>query len=55
MPEHLEAHWAEGGHIWGLFWVRPETQIGELARELFLVWEATDAEEWVDRLDWIPL
>jgi hypothetical protein len=22
MPEHLEAHWAEGGHIWGLFWVR---------------------------------
>jgi hypothetical protein len=54
MPEHLESHYRAGGHIWGLFWVRPETQIGELARELFLVWEATEAEEWVDRLDWIP-
>lgn len=26
-----------------------------LARELHLVWEASEAEEWLDRLDWIPL
>ena len=55
MPEHFEAHYGDGGHIWGLLWVRPETQIGELVREIFLVWEASEAEEWLDRLDWIPL
>lgn len=55
MPEHLADHWADGGNIWGLFWVRPKTPIGQLAQELFLIWETTEAEEWVDRLDWIPL
>jgi len=23
MPQHLEAHWATNGRIWGLFWLRP--------------------------------
>ncbi len=55
MPGHLESHWADGGHIWGLFWVRPPTPIGQLVQELLLVWETTEAEEWVDRVDWIPL
>jgi len=54
MPAHIEAHWAAGGHLWGLFWIRPRTSIGRLARELFLVWEASEADEWIDRLDWIP-
>lgn len=54
MPAHLEAHWAAGGHLWGLFWVRPGTPIGRLAQDLYLVWEASEAEEWIDRLDWIP-
>ncbi len=54
MPNHLAAHWAAGGHIWGLFWVRPKTPIGKLAQELFLIWEASEAEEWIDKLDWIP-
>jgi hypothetical protein len=54
MPEHLEEHWAEGRHIWGLFWVRPKVPIGQLAQHLFLVWETTEAEEWIDSLDWIP-
>lgn len=54
MPEHLESHWEEGGRIWGLFWVRPKTPIGQLAQTLFLVWETTEAEEWIDKLDWIP-
>jgi hypothetical protein len=54
MPEHLEVHWTDGGQIWGLFWVRPKTSIGELAEELFVIWETTEAEEWIDKLDWIP-
>jgi hypothetical protein len=54
MPAHVEAHWAAGGHLWGLFWVRPGTPVGRLAQALFLVWEASEAEEWIDWLDWIP-
>jgi len=54
MPAHLEAHWAAGEHLWGLFWVRPRTPIGRLAQDLYLVWETSEAEEWIDRLDWIP-
>lgn len=23
IPGHLEEHWAAGGHIWGLLWLRP--------------------------------
>ncbi|MBN3925295.1 DUF5615 family PIN-like protein [Nostoc sp. NMS4] len=54
MPAHLEAHWAEGGNIWGLFWLRPRIPIGQLAQELLLVWETTEAQEWIDQFEWIP-
>jgi hypothetical protein len=54
MPGHLDDHWAKGGQIWGLCWVRPQTPIGRLAEELQLIWEASEAEEWIDRLEWIP-
>lgn len=23
MPGHLQAHWEQGNHIWGLVWTRP--------------------------------
>jgi len=55
MPAHLEAHWAAGGHLWGLLWIRPGTTLGRLAQELHLIWEASEAEEWADRVAWIPL
>lgn len=54
MPAHIETHWAAGGHHWGLFRVRPGTPISRLAQALFLVWEASEAEEWIDQLAWIP-
>lgn len=54
MPAHIETHWTAGGHLWGLFWVRSGTPIVRLAQDLCLVWEASEAEEWIDRLDWIP-
>ena len=54
MPGHLEDHWNASGHIWGLFWLRPGITVGRWAEELFLVWETSEAEEWIDRLEWIP-
>jgi Domain of unknown function (DUF5615) len=53
MPGHLADHWSNGGHIWGLLWTRPATPIGRLSQDLHLVWDASEAEEWQDRLDWI--
>lgn len=29
-------------------------RLGRLAQELLLIWESSEAEEWVDKLDWIP-
>jgi len=54
MPAHLEEHWSSGGHIWGLFWLRPNLTLSKAAEELNLVWEASEAEEWVDKISWIP-
>ena len=25
-----------------------------LAQEIALIWETTEAEEWIDTMDWIP-
>jgi hypothetical protein len=54
MPEHLDAHWSAGRTIWGLFWVRPKTPIGLLAESLYLLWETSEAEEWINVVTWIP-
>jgi hypothetical protein len=54
MPGHLQEHWDSGHHIWGLLWVRPRTPMRMLAQELVLIWETTEAEEWINALGWIP-
>ncbi|WP_036477358.1 DUF5615 family PIN-like protein [Myxosarcina sp. GI1] len=55
MPQHLEAHWNCNRSIWGLFWLRPQANIREIAEDLNLIWETTEAEEWKNQLAWIPL
>ena len=54
MPTHVATHLAAGGHHWGVFRVRPRATIGQLADEICLIWEASEAEEWVDQMRWIP-
>ena len=55
MPEHIKAHWNNGGYIWGLFWLSPNATFREIAEDLVLIWETTEAEEWKNQLIWIPL
>ena len=55
MPEHIKAHWDNGGYIWGLFWLSPSATFREIAEDLVLIWETTEAEEWQNQLIWIPL
>jgi hypothetical protein len=54
MPEHLEEYWQKNQQIWGLFWIHLTTTMGKLAEELIMIWETTEAEEWIDIVDWIP-
>jgi hypothetical protein len=55
MPLHLQTHHRAGHHHWGVLWIRPDTPLGRLAAELHVVWGASEAEEWLDRVRWFPL
>ncbi|MFN0086535.1 MAG: hypothetical protein ACKVX9_14195 [Blastocatellia bacterium] len=39
----------------GLILVEQRLPIGEAIDDLLLIWEASDAEEWANRLEFIPL
>jgi uncharacterized protein involved in high-affinity Fe2+ transport len=47
MPVHLHDHAATGGQHWGIFVVRKHVPLGSLVEELYLYWEASEAEEWI--------
>ncbi len=55
MPVHLSDHFAAGRHIPGVFWIRPGVGIGRIIEELNLIWFASTAGEYQDRLLFIPL
>lgn len=50
--EHLAA--AEGLQHWGIFRVRPNATVSMLVEDLYLRWAASEAEEWVGWIDWVP-
>jgi hypothetical protein len=54
MPDHVNAHLAADGHIWGICLLRDGFSIYRIAQELLLIAEASTAEEWLDRIEWIP-
>jgi hypothetical protein len=54
MPDHIDAHLAAGGHVWGVCLVRDGCSIHRIAQELALIAEASTLEEWLDRTEWIP-
>lgn len=55
MMQHYGEHMASGKTHWGIFIVAPRLTIGELAAQIELLWEASEAEEWIDRLQPLPL
>ena len=54
MPKYLEKYWQTNQQIWGMFWVCPNITMGKLAEELILIWEISEAEKWINIVDWIP-
>jgi hypothetical protein len=55
MPKHLVDHAAAEFQHWGIFVVSKDAPIGALADELYLYWEVSEAEEWIDRTEWLKL
>jgi hypothetical protein len=54
MPGHIAAHLASGHHTWGVFFLRPGFPVKQIGNDILLVWAASQAEEWLDRIEYLP-
>ena len=54
MPAHF-ARYSAQAHSPGVLLLREATPISTAMEELVLIWSASEAEEWIGRLVWIPL
>jgi len=55
MPTHYANFLEAGGHVPGILMVAEDFSIAQLVDDLFLIWSASEAEEWWDRLIYLPL
>lgn len=55
IPEHVRAHYAAGNHIPGVLLLRRGASLGQIIEQLYLLWVASDAAEYVDRLLYLPM
>ena len=55
MPRHFSSYVAAGSLSAGVILLREAIPISIAIEELVLIWTASDAEEWINRLAWIPL
>ena len=54
MPAHF-VRFTSHAQSPGVILLREAIPISNAIEELTLIWNASDAEEWVDRIVWIPL
>lgn len=54
MPDFVTAHLVGGRHTWGVFLIRPGANWLTLRDNLMLIWSASTAEDWQDRLERLP-
>jgi hypothetical protein len=54
MPAHF-ARYVREARCPGVILLRGRVPIAAAIEELLLIWSASEAEDWVDRLVWIPL
>lgn len=55
MPAHLRVFRSAGKLSAGVFVVPQSLDIGTAIDELLLIWLASEASEWENRLEWLPL
>jgi hypothetical protein len=55
MPAHFRVFRNAGKQSAGVFLVPQSLDIGTAIEELLLIWLASEAMEWENRLEWLPL
>ena len=55
LPSHFGNFLAEGNESPGLLIVPQITPIGAVIEDILLLWIASDAEEWTNRIEWLPM
>jgi hypothetical protein len=55
MPAHFRVFRSAGKRSAGVFLVPQSLDIGTAIDELLLIWLASEASDWEDRLEWLPL
>ena len=55
MPAHLGAHLVQGRHIPGILTLNEEMSVGEIIEELLLIAGASLANEYQDRIEYLPV
>lgn len=55
MPAHFRNFRNHGKHSAGVFLVPQSVDVGTAIEELLLIWLASEASEWENRLEWLPL
>ena len=55
MPRHFRGFKETGNSSPGVFLIPQSLEIGRAIDELLLIWLASEASEWENRLEWLPL
>jgi hypothetical protein len=55
MPGHFRVFRDAGQHSAGVFLIRQSLEIATAIEELLLIWLVSEASEWKNRLEWLPL
>ena len=55
IPEHMRTHYAAGHRIPGILLLRRGASTSEVIEQLYLLWAASDAGEYVDKLLYLPM
>ena len=55
MPQHLRDHKKKGGHVPAIFTINLEVPMGKIIDELILSAGASDEDEYINEIKYIPL
>jgi hypothetical protein len=55
MPHHAQTRMAEGESIAGMIWLAQSMPIGNAIEDILTIIEATTPEEWLNRIEYLPL
>ena len=55
MPRHFRSHQQAGSYSSGVILVPQLLEVGSVIEDIVLIWQASEATDWKNRLVWLPL